>query len=157
MTALAAALATMAARFADGGRPDDVVRAQAWQSAAAGLAQEDLAGYAAYVEARRSGVDISAALDEAVRIPLELAALAAEVAGLAAELVRDGNPRLRGDAATACFVAAAAVRSAAALVGENLAAAPDDPRVARAATYVSAAVQAEQAVLTHYPALTDPA
>ena len=146
----------MAARFADGGRPDDVVRAQAWQSAAAALAQEDLAVYAAYVEARRAGRDVGAALDEAVRVPLELAALAADVAGLAAELVREGNPRLRGDAATAGFVAAAAARSAAALVAENLADAPDDPHVAQAARYLRAAADAEAAILVVYPALNPP-
>ena len=141
----------MAARFAD--RADDARRAQAWQVTASDLAQQDLAAYAAYVVARRSGVDVAAALDEAVRVPLELAALAAEVTVLAAELVRDGNPRLRGDAATVGFIAAAAARSAASLVVENLADAPADQRLAVAAAHVATASRAERDILTHYPAL----
>ena len=141
----------MAARFAD--RADDAAQARVWQSAASGLAQQDLAAYAAYVEVRRSGGDATAALDEAVRVPLEIAGLAAEVAALAAGLVRSGNPRLRGDAATAGFIAAAAARSAAALVVENLADAPDDPRLAVAAAHVAAAARDESDILTHYPAL----
>ena len=64
----------------------------------------------------------------------------------------DGNPRLRGDAATAGFVAAAAARSAAALVAENLADAPADPRLAEAARHVWTAERDEQAIRTHFPA-----
>ncbi len=47
-------------------------------------------------------------------------------------LANVGNPRLRGDAATGCWLAAAAASSAAVLVAENLAATPADPRIAAA-------------------------
>ncbi len=123
---------------------------------AAALAQDDLAVYAAYVAARRldpRGVAVLAALDEAVRVPLEVAAIGAELAELAAGLAVAGNPRLRGDAATGALLAVAATRSAAVLVCENLLDRPDDPRLARAAALVTRAAAAEHAVLSAYPVL----
>jgi len=101
---------------------------------ASSLAEDDLAVYAAYVAARRldpRGAAVLAALDEAVRVPLEVAAIGAELAELAARLVRSGNPNLRGDAATGALLAVAATRSAAVLVCENLAGRPDDLRLAQ--------------------------
>jgi formiminotetrahydrofolate cyclodeaminase len=155
VTALAGALATMCARFADGQSDNAGRRAEDLQNRAASLAEADPVVYAAYVQARREQLDsatVSAALDEAVRVPLEMAEVAAELVRIAGELARSGNPRLRGDAMTATFLAAAATRSAAALVGENLAdaGADNDPRLARAAELLASVSAAEQEALSVY-------
>ena len=90
-------------------------------------------------------------------MPLALAEVAAEIAELAGELLALGNPRLRGDAAAAVLTAAAAARSAAVLVCENLTGAgAADARLARAAELVARADTAERTVLAGYPALTPP-
>jgi hypothetical protein len=97
-------------------------------------------------------------LDEAIRVPVEMAEVAAELVQIAGELARSGNPRLRGDAMTALFLAAAATRSAAALVCENLddAGTGDDPRLVRAAVLLASVDSAEQEALSVYPPLTPP-
>jgi len=158
VAALAGALATMCARFTDGQSTSAGVRAEELQVTAASLAEADPIVYAAYVRARREQLDtatVSAALGEAIRVPLEMADVAAELVQMAAELARSGNPRLRGDAMTALFLAAAATRSAAALVCENL---PDaeagDPRLVRAAALLASVDAAEQEALSVYPPLT---
>ena len=162
VTALAGALATMCARFADGPWVSASERAGELQIRAASLAEADPIVYAAYVRARRERLDtatVSAALDEAIRVPLEMAEVAAELVQIASELARSGNPRLRGDAMTAMFLAAAATRSAAALVCENLtdAGAGGDPRLVRAAVLLASVDAAEQVALSVYPPLTPPA
>lgn len=158
VAALAGALATMCARFADGDSVSTGGRAEDLQVRAASLAKADPIAYAAYVRARRERLDaatVSAALDEAIRVPLEMAEVAAELVEIAAEHARSGNPRLRGDAMTAVFLAAAATRSGAALVGENLAGAgaDDDPRLARAAELLASVDAAEQVALAVHPPL----
>jgi len=108
VTALAGALATMCGRFADGEPADVAARAEDLQIRAASLAEADLVVYAAYVQARREKLGtakVAAALDEATRVPLELAEIAAELAQIAAELARSGNPRLRGDAMAGLLMA----------------------------------------------------
>ena len=159
VVALAGALATMCGRFADGHSVSAGGRAEELQIRAASLAEADPIVYAAYVRARREQLDaatVSAALDEAVRVPLEIAEVAAELVQIASELARSGNPRLRGDAMTALFLAAAATRSAAALVCENLpdAGAGNDPRLVLAAALLASVDAAEQAALSVYPPLT---
>ena len=159
VTALAGALATMCGRFADGEPADVAARAEDLQIRAASLAEADLVVYAAYVQARREKLGtakVAAALDEATRVPLELAEIAAELAQIAAELARSGNPRLRGDAMAGLLMAAAATRAAAILVCENLGGATvgDEPRLALAATLVASVDAAELASLSVYPALT---
>jgi methenyltetrahydrofolate cyclohydrolase len=154
--ALAAALAAMSARFAEGELGDLAGRADELRGSALALAGADRAAYAGYVQARRAGRDqgeLVRALDQAIRVPLEIAAVAAEVAALALRLVEAGNPRLRGDAATAVLLAAAAARSSSVLVCENLTDAPGDPRLGVAGEAVAAASLAERALLARYPAL----
>ena len=159
--ALAGALATMCGRFADGRSVSAAGRAEDLQIRAASLAEADPVVYAAYVRARRERLDtakVSAALDEAIRVPLEVAEVAAELVQIASELAQSGNPRLRGDAMTAMFLAAAATRAAAVLVSENLpgAGVGEDPRLILAATLLASVDAAEQAALSVYPALTPP-
>jgi len=89
-------------------------------------ARADAAGSADHAEA------IAVALSRAADVPLRLVELAVKVATLAAELARDGNPALRGDAITAEHLAQAGGHAAATLVRINLASTPGDPRLARA-------------------------
>ncbi len=161
VAALAGALATMCARFTDGESVSAGGRAEELQIRAASLAEADPIAYAAYVRARREQLDtatVTAALDEAIRVPLEMADVAAELVQIAGELARSGNPRLRGDAMTAMFLAAAATRSAASLVCENLSGEKEesDPRLVLAATLLASVDAAEQAARSVYPALTPP-
>lgn len=138
---LAAGLAAMAARFS--ARQLAVAgslaaRADELRARVAPLAQRDAAVYAEVFDAvalpkddpgRREAV--RAALSGAADIPLEIAEIGAAVVAIAEQLEREGNPNLRGDAATARLLAAAAVRSAIILVETNLPD-PTDPRVSRA-------------------------
>lgn len=98
------------------------------------LGERDVAAYAAVLEARRAGDEqrVAAALSDAADPPLAIAEMAAEVAALATEAARDGAPALRGDALAGARLAAAAAEATAELVAIDLAASPDDPRVARA-------------------------
>lgn len=131
VTAAAASLAAMAARFAtepagdgaDLARAADRIRVRAGQ-----LADADAAAYRAVLDAYalpRSGDPaarrerISAALWQATEIPVRIAELGAEVAGLAGPLLEAGNRRLAGDAYAAIALAEAAVRAAATLVRIN--------------------------------------
>lgn len=130
--ALAAALVAMAARFSGSHLPAaDGVAGQAdrLRERAAALADRDAAAYravlAAYALPRDEGAGerrqrIRAALHGAALVPLEISEIAAQVAGLAAEVAAQGNPNLRGDAVTAAHLAEAAARSAAALVDINV-------------------------------------
>lgn len=158
VAALAGALCGMCARFSAGDQDRLVLRADELRARAASLSQSDPAVYADYVRARRSGrdVDIAAALDEAIRIPLEMAEVAAELAVLALGLARSGNPNLRGDATVAVLMGVAAARSGAALVCENLpgTGSGSDRRLARAAAIVASVDAAERDVLLFYPVLT---
>jgi formiminotetrahydrofolate cyclodeaminase len=139
-TAMAAALVEMAAGLST----DQVVDAAAVGAAAAGnrqraltLADEDavaygrvLAGYRLPPEPDPEGRrrEIREALEGATAVPLEIAGLAAAVAGLGDRLVAAGNPNLEGDAAAAVFVSRAAARAAARLVELNVAAGKLDGR-----------------------------
>jgi formiminotetrahydrofolate cyclodeaminase len=143
--AMAAGLAAMAARLSPRQIADnasladeaDVIRRRAAQ-----LADEDGEAYRAVLAAYSAGrsaasvdgrTEVSRALDEAARVPLEMAALGARITELAARLARDGNPRLRGDASTAVMVAEAAVRSACHLVRINVAQGDGDTGLVRQA------------------------
>lgn len=158
VAALAGALDGMCARFTDDDQGNLAGRADELRARAASLAQSDPAVYAHYVRLRRSGRrdDVAAALDEAIRIPLEMAEVAAELADLALGLARSGNPNLRGDAAAAVFMGAAAAKAGAVLVCENLAGTVGDSRLARAAAIVASVDAAERDLLLFYPALTAP-
>ncbi|MEP7034691.1 MAG: cyclodeaminase/cyclohydrolase family protein [Actinomycetota bacterium] len=153
--ALAGALAGMCARFSDGDQAELAQRADALRARAVSLAHSDSVVYAAFLRTRQSGRDseLGAAFDDVVRIPLEVAEVAAELAQLAGGLVRSGNPNLRGDATVAVLLASAAARAGAALVAENLAGAASDARLTRAAALVASVQTAEQEVLASYPVL----
>ena len=133
----------MAARFT--GDPDSAGASAAERlcAQASTLADADVAAYGQYVQARRQygrdSPEMLDALNSAVDVPLQVVGIAAEVAGLARSLVDDGNPRLRGDASTGCWLAAAAASSAALLVSENLAGTPGDARIDEANRYSSRA------------------
>lgn len=130
--AQAAALVAMAARFsraqlsdADARAVDtDGVRAELLE-----LAERDGAAYGEVLAAFRVPRDadpaarserIRSALDDAARIPLQIAETAAAVAQQAALLIHRGNRNLRGDALTGVHLAAAAACSAAELVALNV-------------------------------------
>jgi pimeloyl-ACP methyl ester carboxylesterase/formiminotetrahydrofolate cyclodeaminase len=126
--ALAASLSSMAARlstdyFADATRL--IEHAEHLRHHVAPLAQDDAEAYGRVMAAQRDGAEdrIRAALSEAADVPLAVAECAAEVAGISARLVKEGNPNLRGDAAAAALLAEAGVRAATTLVKINLTAA----------------------------------
>jgi formiminotetrahydrofolate cyclodeaminase len=134
---LAAGLTAMAARFApeDWERRAEVVgRAEELRARLEPLADADAAAYAAFMADRSA-----AKLERTVAIPYEIAALAAELAGLAALVVEDGNPNVRGDAAAGADLAAAAASICARLVAIN---AGGDPRVEETRALAAAAAAA---------------
>ena len=141
--ALAAALSGMAARFSteyleDAGALAE--RADGLRQEAARLARADATAYALVLEARGLSKDpdprrrrVADALSEAADVPLAVAEAGAEVAGLAAHLMENGNPNLKGDAACAVLLAEAGTRAAAVLAEMNLSEAGfEDGRLARA-------------------------
>ena len=121
-------------------------RALALRRAAVELADRDVDAYGRVLGA--DGPDeASAALSRAADPPLEIAAVAAELAELATEAARSGSPRLRGDAITGAQLAAAAARAAAELVATDLADLPLDPRREQArAAAARASAAGERAV-----------
>ncbi|HEX9343946.1 MAG TPA: cyclodeaminase/cyclohydrolase family protein [Actinomycetota bacterium] len=152
--AMAAALVAMSARFATShldAATDLCTHAEVLRARVAPLAQADAAAYQRVVEAMRLPGKPSAkaakarnhairkAMDGAAEVPLRVAEIGVDVAKLAATLARDGNPNLRGDAATAGQLAAAGARAAATLVAINVGA--DDPRTLRAGRMADAAGQ----------------
>lgn len=141
---LAAGLAAMAASFSPGLADAEslVTEAEALRGRVTPLAAADAAAYCGVLAAAAIPKDapgrhdaLRSALSDASDVPLEVAEVGAAVVRLAERLESEGNPNLRGDAATARLLAAAAVRSTATLVQLNLGNA-DDPRVARARTLV---------------------
>jgi methenyltetrahydrofolate cyclohydrolase len=156
--ALAAGLVAMAARFSDTRLPEsaDIARqADELRARAAGLADQDAAAFREVLDAYRRPKDgdgggrhrrIAAALDTAARVPLEIAEIAAQVAGLAEAAAAGGNPNLRGDAVAAANLAEASARSAAALVDINvgLGGLPGELSRRAAAAAASARVAADQ-------------
>lgn len=133
--AMAAALVVMAAAFAGDADFDAASigsEARTLKARAAELAAADAKSYRELIQARGRSKDdpgragaIGAALAAAAEIPLEVTATARRVNELACVLARSGNRNLRGDAATAAHLAAAAACSAAALVAINLAESED--------------------------------
>jgi formiminotetrahydrofolate cyclodeaminase len=143
--ALAAALTAMAARFSTGHLADAdelAGRADGLRGEVVVLARADAAAYGRVLDAHRTSRDdkearrreIREALTEAADVPLSIAGIGAEVAGISARLAEEGNPNLRGDAITAAVLAGAGVRAAATLVEINISAGgADDGRLPRAA------------------------
>jgi methenyltetrahydrofolate cyclohydrolase len=144
VTAFAASLTAMAARFATEqweDAPGAVAQAEALRARVLPLAEEDARAYESFLLARRMSKDfdpqvrdaaIGEALSRAADVPLAIAEAALDVASLAAELVERGNPNIRGDAATAVLLSEAAVRATANLVEINLGTREGDERIERA-------------------------
>lgn len=139
--ALAAALMCLAAslspdRWDRSGEAAE--RARKIMDSALDLAEADAAAYEKVLRLRRAlpsperAEAVASALSGAAEVPLQMAELAAELAGLGLAATRYGNPNLRGDAATAALLAAATARSCALLVEIDLASSAADPRIALA-------------------------
>lgn len=159
VVAQAAGLAAMAARFSIGrARELDaaecvelVARAEELRAQAAPLADADADAYGGFLAAVRMPRDdgparsraIAAARSRAADVPLQTAELAAEVVAIGVRLAERGNRQLRGDASAAALLGAAAASTAALMVADNLAATPEDPRLARA--QAAAGVASERA------------
>jgi methenyltetrahydrofolate cyclohydrolase len=110
--ALAAELALLTARTA--GRGDLAQRARAFAAAAEPLGAEDASAYHEFL--RSKSEDAKA---RTIELPLQMAALAADVAELAAETSRRAQGQVRGDAAVGTMLAETAARAAAYLVRVN--------------------------------------
>jgi len=140
--ALAAGLSGMAARLSAGQLADAdglADRADVARRRVAPLARADAESYGRVLDAYRESDSetrrerVSDALSGATDVPLAVAEVGNEVAGIAARLVEEGNPDLEGDAIAAVLLAEAGVRAAAALVEINLSSANvDDDRLGRA-------------------------
>jgi methenyltetrahydrofolate cyclohydrolase len=143
--ALAGGLAGMAARLsADqlADAPGLADRADASRRRVAPLARADAESYGHVLDAYRLPREpdsairterVRDALSGAADVPLVVAEIGHEVAGIAARLVEEGNPNLEGDAMTAVLLADAGVRAAAALAEINLSSASvEDGRLGRA-------------------------
>lgn len=153
-TEMAASLAAMAARFAQGhwdGWAGALAQAEALRHRAEPLAEEDAVAYENVLTAMRMPKElepevrntlIGETLSRAADAPLEIAQCAADVAELAAEIATSGNPNLRGDAASAALLASAAARVASNLVEINLSTVEGEERVARARALVRSSEQA---------------
>src|SRR5918995_1954955 len=139
---LAAGLSGMAARLSAGHLADAgglAERADAARRRVAPLAGADAESYGRVLDAYREPDSetrrerVSDALSGATDVPLAVAEVGNEVAGIAARLVEEGNTNLVGDAITAVLLAEAGVRAAVTLAEINLSAANlDDDRLGRA-------------------------
>src|ERR671917_413407 len=137
--ALAAGLSGMAARLSAGQLTEGLAeRADAARLRVATLARIDAESYGRVLDAYREPDSetrrerVSDALSGASDVPLAVAEVGNEVAGIAAR-VEEGNTNLVGDAITAVLLAEAGVRAAVTLAEINLSAANlDDDRLGRA-------------------------
>lgn len=123
----AAALVAMSARFANGDLAELAGHADRLRAEVVALADTDADAYGAVLDAYRSPKEqprrharITAALKTATEVPLRIARVGSEVAGMAARLAAEGNRNLAGDACTASALAQAATRAAATLVRINV-------------------------------------
>ena len=163
VTAFAASLTAMAARFATEqweDAPGAVAQAETLRARVLPLAEEDARAYESFLLARRMSKDfdpqvrdaaIGEALSRAADVPLAIAEAALDVASLAAELVERGNPNIRGDAATAVLLSEAAVRATANLVEINLGTRDGDERIERARGLVEMSRRISRRVLEPTP------
>ena len=144
--ATAASVATMAARVSKNGGL--VAQAETLRKRAEPLAQLDAETYEQALSARDAAKDlpgehrdfeIGRAFARAAEPPLEIARAAADVAELAEELARVGDPKVRADAIAAAAIAAAAARGAVSMVAVNLTAVEGDPRIGEAEKYAERA------------------
>lgn len=158
--ALAAGLAEMAASFTVGreqhadidARMREIrARAASARVRASELAEQELYSYAPVLDAMRLPEQdpdrerrLIAALAAASEAPLETAELAADIASLAAEVAREGNRHLKGDALAGTALAEAAAAAAARLVALNLSGTGDADRTGRAEACAERAAEARR-------------
>jgi methenyltetrahydrofolate cyclohydrolase len=157
--AMAAGLVSMAARFSREhweDAPGAAAQAEALRARVAPLARADAIAYEKALEALRLPKDghseardqaLGEALERAASVPLEIAAVGADVAMLAADVAEAGNPNLCGDAAAGAALAEAGTRAAAKLVAVNLGTMREDERVVAAKAFVEAARRAAKRAL----------
>jgi methenyltetrahydrofolate cyclohydrolase len=134
---MAAGLVAKAARASQDGWSEAagvVAQAKALRERAAPLAQQDAEAYRAALQAMRGTPDeeLADALDHAAEVPLEIAAVAVDVAGLGALVAERGNEAVHAEGAGAAAPAQAAAQICAHLVEVNLTAVQGDGRVERA-------------------------
>ena len=154
----AAALSSMAARFSTDHLADAETiadKAEGLRGRVMPLARADAAAYGRVLDAYRTPRDdeegrrrkIREALSEAADVPLSIAEIGTEVAGISARLAEEGNPNLRGDAVTATVLAGAGVRAAATLVEINISAGgADDDRLSRVDQLLATTAAAREVV-----------
>jgi formiminotetrahydrofolate cyclodeaminase len=125
------------------------------RAAALDIAERELHSYGELLKARRlperepgRARRIAEADREAIAAPLELCRCAGSAAELGAELAREGNRNLAGDAICATLLAEAACRAAATLVQLNLIDRPDDQRVQEAGAFAERAQAARRRALS---------
>jgi formiminotetrahydrofolate cyclodeaminase len=128
----------MAARFSEG-QALTIEKASALRARLVELAEIELHAYEPLLEVLRLPREdparaerVAAARSRAAESPLGIARATEEVAELASELARTGNPNLEGDALAGRILAEAACRAAARLVELNLPDGEADPRVSEA-------------------------
>lgn len=124
----AAGVAAQAGVIADRASALAQTDAEAWEEALAALrhAESSTAGD------ERADFQLEKKLERAAAVPLEVAALGADAAALAALAAERVDGAFRADAAAAAALAAGGARAAAHLVLVNLGVRSDDPRLARA-------------------------
>ena len=135
MVAAAAALVEKSARLSTrqwAGAAGALERAHALRLESFELIEEDAQAYLAFVDAVRSHQEVDKTQARTIDIPLRMTRAAAEVAELAVQLAKHGNPNLRADAVVAATLAAAAAESGLTLIAVNLGDARDDARLAEA-------------------------
>ena len=159
VAALAAALTAMAARFSKEqweDAPGAIAQAETLKTRLLPLAEEDALAYENVLLALRMPKDVDEelrdaaigdALSHAADVPMAIAEASLDVATLACELGQRGNPNLHGDAATAVFLAEAAVRASANLVDINLGTREGDERLDHARELVETVRRISRRVL----------
>jgi methenyltetrahydrofolate cyclohydrolase len=159
VVAMAAALVAKVARASHGYWDEAggvIGQAESFRARVAPLAQVDAEAYEEALSALRGREELAeryrdqqlrAALERSAQIPLQIAEAGCDLANLAALLVENGNPEVRADAAAAAILAESGARVAAQLVGTNLGATADDPRVRHVESLVEAAADASERAL----------
>ena len=154
VTAAAAGLLAKVARFSGDDWPEApgiAAQAETLRDRAAPLAQKDADEYEAALRAHsdagedrgeRRDFALGRAFARAAEPPLEIAAIAADVARLSVTVAERGEPALRADAVAAALFAAAAAAAGAELVAVNLTASESDERVRRARQLADDAAEA---------------
>lgn len=149
--AMAAGLVEKAARLSRAhliDAPRFIKQAGSLRQAASICVEQDARAYSEYMEALRAARGRNAEAREQilrkprnaiVDVPLKVARYAAQVADMGSELARHGNPNLRSDAYVAVQLAAAAARSAAATLAQNVRTSGHDAKLAEVRRLAAAA------------------